>query len=138
MTVWIFFLSAVVMSFSPGLSHFQVPGLFDFLSPGTFWSRDLQGLQVLSCFVPGPSRDFLGRPGTSISIPLQFLEVVITHLTFMILSIFSSDFCQNWIIFFNHMNTTTLLVENEELCVKALLSKIYWQFQYKTNITFRR
>ena len=42
-----------------------------------------------------------------------------------ILSIFSSDFCQNCIIFFNHRNTTTFLVENEELCVKALLSKIY-------------
>ena len=91
-------------------------------------SRNYKGIEI----------EVLGRPGTSISIPLQFLEVVITHLTFMILSIFSSDFCQNWIIFFNHRNTTTLLVENEELCVKALLSKIYWQFQYKTNITFRR
>ena len=40
-------------------------------------------------------------------------------------TIFSSDFCQNCIIFFNHMNTTTFLVENEALCVKALLSKIY-------------
>ena len=37
-------LQTLAMSFSPGLSYFQVPGLVDFLSPGTFWSRDLQGL----------------------------------------------------------------------------------------------
>ena len=100
--------------------------------------------------VPGPSGSLgpvLLRPGTFPGLPgtsrdLYFYSFAISwshhYLTFLILSIFSSDFCQNWIIFFNHRNTTTLLVENEELCVKALLSKIYWQFQYKTNITFRR
>ena len=34
----------VVLAFSPGLSHFQVPGLLDFFSPGTTRPRDLQDL----------------------------------------------------------------------------------------------
>ena len=107
-------------------------GTFSFSSPGTFGlfkSRDF--------LVPGPSGSLgpvLLRPGTFPGLPgtsrdLYFYSFAISwshhYLTFLILSIFSSDFCQNWIIFFNHRNTTTFLVENEELCVKALLSEIY-------------
>ena len=49
--------------FPRDFSHFQVPGLVDFFSPGTTGPRNLQGLQVLSCphLVPGPSRDSPGR-----------------------------------------------------------------------------
>ena len=34
----------LVLAFSPGLFHFQVPGLLDFFGPGTTGPRDLQGL----------------------------------------------------------------------------------------------
>ena len=46
----------------PGPSK-KVPGLLDFLGPGTTGPRNLRGLvgPVLSCPVPGPSRDFPGR-----------------------------------------------------------------------------
>ena len=36
--------SILVLAFSPGLFHFQVPGLLDLFSPGTTGPRDLQGL----------------------------------------------------------------------------------------------
>ena len=48
---------------SRDFSNFQVPGLLDFFSPGTTGPWDLQGLQVPSCQVPGPSRDVPGCPG---------------------------------------------------------------------------
>ena len=37
-------LDLMCLAFSPGLSHFQVPGLLDFFSPGTTRPRDLQDL----------------------------------------------------------------------------------------------
>jgi hypothetical protein len=67
------------MSFSRDFSYFQVPGLLDFLSHGTFWSRVPSGSLGPGTISPGTSdllsQDFPGRPGTFISILLQFLEV---------------------------------------------------------------
>ena len=51
---------------SRNFSNFQVPGLLDLLSPGTTGPRDLQGLQVLSCLVPGPRTSC---PGISRDVP---------------------------------------------------------------------
>ena len=46
--------------------NFQVLGLLDFFSPRTTGPRDLQGLQVLSCLVPGPRTSC---PRTSWDVP---------------------------------------------------------------------
>ena len=60
----------IVLGFplSRDFSNFQVPGLLDFFSPGTTGPQDLQGLQVPSCHIPGPSREVPGRPGGTKSI----------------------------------------------------------------------
>ena len=71
----------LVLAFSPGLFHFQVPGLLDFFSPGTTGPRDLQGLQVLSCLVPGPRTSC---PGTSRDVPGQ------NHFPLFALKVFSA------------------------------------------------
>ena len=41
---WPVLIHSLVLAFSPGLFHFQVPGLLYFFGPGTTGPRDLQGL----------------------------------------------------------------------------------------------
>ena len=73
--------------------NFQVPGLLDFFSPGTTGPRDLQGLQVPSCHVPGPSRDVPGRPGGTKSIFFAHLCIFFLPI-FPLQTFFSSMYGQ--------------------------------------------